>query len=54
MTWHERGLIAEAFEESLLPMRVEVLELPMTDPEFVDRIQRDFVPMQSPRFRYGL
>jgi len=46
LSWRTRGLLSEAFEESDLPMKVDVVELPIVDSEFVDRIRRDFVPVQ--------
>jgi predicted nucleotidyltransferase len=46
LSWTTRGLLSEAFEESTLPMKVDVLELPMADQEFVERIQPDFVQIQ--------
>jgi predicted nucleotidyltransferase len=46
LSWRTRGLLSEAFEESHLPMKVDVVELPIADPEFVARIRPDFVQIQ--------
>ena len=43
----ERALLKEAFEESDLPMLVEVLDLNAIAPEFRRRISRDFVAIQA-------
>jgi predicted nucleotidyltransferase len=47
LTWRQRGALDEAFDESDLPMKVDLVELPMIDPEFADRIRRDFVSIQA-------
>ena len=49
LSWDERAGLSEAFDDSLLPIKVDVLELAMTDPAFVARIQPDFVPVQHAR-----
>ena len=47
----DQGDITDAFDESLLPFKVEVIDLDTIDPKFRQRIERDFVPLQccSPR-----
>ena len=47
LSWHQRGALSQAFDESDLPMKVDVVELPMVDPEFLERIRRDFVAVQA-------
>jgi predicted nucleotidyltransferase len=47
LTWKERADLAEAFDESLLPMKVDVLELEMVDAEFRERIEKGFVGVQG-------
>ena len=43
----ERSALTEAFEESLLPVKVDLVELDMVDAEFAERIRRDFVLVQA-------
>ena len=42
----ERIRLLDAFDESLLPIKVDIVELELTTPEFRERIERDFVPLQ--------
>ncbi len=46
LTWAQRAQLAEAFEESLLPIKVDVAELDLLTREFRERIERDFVAVQ--------
>lgn len=43
----ERARLVEALNESLLPFKVDVVELAMVTPEFRARIEPDFVPVQD-------
>jgi predicted nucleotidyltransferase len=47
LTWPERAQVSDAFEESLLPFKVDVVELDMVDADFRERIAKDFVLVQS-------
>ncbi len=47
LTWPERAGLAEAFDESLLPIKVDVVELGLVDAEFRERIEKDFVVVQG-------
>jgi type I restriction enzyme S subunit len=44
---HESAGLADAFEESPLPIKVDVVELALVDAEFRDRIEKDFVVVQG-------
>jgi predicted nucleotidyltransferase len=46
LTWPERAQVSDAFEESLLPFKVDVVELDMVDADFRERIVKDFVLVQ--------
>jgi type I restriction enzyme S subunit len=46
LTWPERADLAEAFEESPLPIKVDIVEQGLTDAEFWERIAKDFVVVQ--------
>ncbi len=46
LTWAQRAELAEAFEESLLAIKVDIAELDLLTPEFRKRIERSFVPVQ--------
>ena len=46
LTWEQRANLSEAFEESLLPMKVDVVETKLLDPDFHRRIAGDFMPVQ--------
>jgi len=43
LTWTERAELAEELDESLLPIKVDVVELGLVDAEFRERIEKDFV-----------
>jgi predicted nucleotidyltransferase len=47
LTWPERAGLAEAFDESLLPIKVDVVELGLVDADFRERIEKDFVVVQG-------
>jgi len=47
LTWPERAELAEAFDESPLPIKVDVVELGLVDAEFRERIEKDFVVVQG-------
>lgn len=47
LTWHERSALAEDFDDSPLPIKVDLIELDMVDEDFRERIKRDFVLVQS-------
>jgi predicted nucleotidyltransferase len=47
LTWTERAELAEAFDESLLPVKVDVVELGLVDADFRERIEKDFMVVQS-------
>jgi predicted nucleotidyltransferase len=42
----QRALLCEAFSESDLPIQVDIVDLNAITPEFRQRIERDFVPIQ--------
>ena len=46
LTWGQRAGLTEAFEESFLPIKVDIAELDLLTPDFQERIERDFVPVQ--------
>jgi predicted nucleotidyltransferase len=47
LTWEEHATLAEAFDESLLPIKVDIVELGQVDAEFRGRIEKDFVVVQG-------
>ncbi len=47
LTAHESAGLADAFEESPLPVKVDVVELGLVDTEFRERIEKDFVVVQG-------
>lgn len=47
LTWAERAAVSEAFDESLLNFKVDVVESGLVDAEFLGRIERDFVLVQQ-------
>ena len=47
LTLHESAVLSDAFEESLLPIKVDVVELGAITPEFRARIEKDFVLVQE-------
>jgi uncharacterized protein len=47
LTWEERTALSEAFDESLLSFKVDVVELDLVDADFRLRIEKDFVPLQG-------
>jgi len=47
LTWGESGALSDAFEESLLPIKVDVVELGLVDADFRERIEKDFVVVQA-------
>jgi nucleotidyltransferase substrate binding protein (TIGR01987 family) len=46
LTWGESGALSDAFEVSLLPIKVDVVELGLVDADFRERIEKDFVVVQ--------
>ena len=46
LTWDQRARLVEAFDESLLPIKVDLVETELLTPEFRERIAKDFVPVQ--------
>jgi predicted nucleotidyltransferase len=46
LTWEERAALNEAFDESLLSFKVDVVELDLVDTDFRQRIEKDFVLLQ--------
>jgi predicted nucleotidyltransferase len=46
LSWSQRADLTEAFEESLLPIKVDVVELDRLDDDFRQRIEKDFVIVQ--------
>jgi predicted nucleotidyltransferase len=46
LTWEERTVVSEAFDESLLSFKVDVVELELVDSDFRQRIEKDFVLLQ--------
>jgi len=47
LTLRQRALLNDDFGESDLPIRVDVVDLNAISPEFRNRIERDFIPIQS-------
>ncbi len=47
LPWPSRANLTEDFTESDLPILVDVVDLNAVTPEFRNRIQRDFVPIQT-------
>ncbi len=47
LTWSERAGLAEAFDESALPVKVDVVEQGLVEAEFWERIEKDFVVVQA-------
>jgi predicted nucleotidyltransferase len=47
LTWFERASLTEEFDESLLPIKVDVVELGLVDADFRERIEKDFVVVQQ-------
>jgi predicted nucleotidyltransferase len=47
LTWEERTALSEAFDESLLSFKVDVVELDLVDADFKQRIEKDFVYVQG-------
>jgi predicted nucleotidyltransferase len=47
LTWPERAELSEAFDESPLPIKVDVVELGLVDAEFRERIEKDFVVVKG-------
>jgi predicted nucleotidyltransferase len=45
LTWEERTALEADFDESLLPFKVDVVELEKVDPGFRERIEGDFVAL---------
>jgi uncharacterized protein len=46
LTGPEHADLADAFDESPLPIKVDVVELGLVDAEFRERIEKDFVVVQ--------
>ncbi len=47
LTWEQQTRLAADFDESLLPFKVDVVELGKLDAGFRGRIERDFVEVQE-------
>ena len=47
LTWDQRARLVEAFDESVLPIKVDLVETELLTPEFRMRIEQDFVPVQT-------
>ena len=47
LTAREHGDLVEAFDESLLPIKVDIVEMDALSPDFAQRIARDFVMVQD-------
>ncbi len=47
LTGPERAALADAFDESRLPIKVDVVELGSVDADFRERIEKDFVLVQA-------
>jgi predicted nucleotidyltransferase len=47
LTWVERAGLSEAFDESLVSFKVEVVELGMVDADFKGRVEKDFVRVRG-------
>ncbi len=46
LTWGEIGQLKDEFDECLLPIKVDIVELGAVDASFRERIEKDFVPVQ--------
>lgn len=49
LAWAQRAALSEAFDESLLPFKVDVVELELVEAGFRERIEQDFVVVASSR-----
>ncbi len=47
LTWTQRAALSEAFDESPLPFKVDLVELELVEASFRERIQNDFAVVQS-------
>jgi predicted nucleotidyltransferase len=47
LTLRQRALLNDDFDESDLPIKVDVVDLNAITPEFRERIARDFVPIKA-------
>lgn len=47
LTAAERSAVSEAFDESLVRFKVDIVEMDLIDTEFRERIKKDFVAVQS-------
>lgn len=47
LIWEQRAALSEAFDEALINFRVDVVELDLIDADFRQRIEKDFVLLQS-------
>jgi predicted nucleotidyltransferase len=47
LTLRQRALLSDDFEESNLPIEVDVVDLAITSTEFRERIQRDWIMLTS-------
>jgi predicted nucleotidyltransferase len=47
LAWEERTAVREAFDESLLSFKVDLVELDLVDTDFRQRIEKDFVLLQG-------
>ncbi len=46
LTWEERAKLSEAFDESLLPFKVDVVESEMVEAGFPARVEKDLLIVQ--------
>ena len=46
LTWAQRAALGDAFDESLLPFKVDVVELDLIEAAFRERIAKDLVAVQ--------
>lgn len=47
LSWHQSASLTDDFDECLLPIKVDVVELGSVDPSFRKRIEKDFVVVQE-------
>jgi predicted nucleotidyltransferase len=48
LEWGTAGCLRDDFDECLLPIKVDIVELGSVDPSFRTRIEKDFVVVQEP------
>jgi len=47
LTWAERAVLSESFDEALVNFKVDVVEMGLVDTDFRQRIEKDFVRLQG-------